>query len=130
MYCMESYYEGTNVINAKEINEDEMLLALCNEGENKLVILNLDTREEKVVIKPDECVFILDMIKIPSNPNFFALHTGKGITLINVVKCKTYELAFNTQSNFNVCHSLAITPIDNDDIQKGFWLAQIDSGAR
>lgn len=43
-YCMESYYEDKNVTNAIVINEDELLLSLFMEGQNKLVILNLETK--------------------------------------------------------------------------------------
>lgn len=28
MYCMESFYEGVEVTNCQELNEDEMLLSL------------------------------------------------------------------------------------------------------
>ena len=46
MYCMESFYEKENVTHCMMINEDEMLISL----QNKMVILNLDTRAEKNVL--------------------------------------------------------------------------------
>ena len=65
MYCMESFYVKQNVTHAMMINEDEMLIAL----ENKMVILNLDTREEKNVLEADSgLAFFFDMCKIPQNP--------------------------------------------------------------
>ena len=109
MYCMESYYEGVNVSNSVVINDDEMLLSLQSDDWNKLVILNLDTREEKVVIKPDPSIYFIDIIPIPSNPGdtpYFILHTGKGIQIVNTEKQKSYALASNMQTNFNVSRSL------------------------
>ena len=64
------------------INEDELLISLFVEGQNKLVILNLDSKEEKVVIAPEQAVYFLDICKVPGNPgggNFYIMHTGKGI---------------------------------------------------
>jgi len=123
---MESYYDGQNVTNATVINEDELLLSLFMEGRNKLVILNLDTKEEKVVIAPDQAVCFLDICKIPGNPgggNFYILHTGKGIQLVDTETCKAYDLAVNEQTNFNVCKSICVQAIDPNDPDQGFWLA-------
>ena len=53
MYCMESFYEGLEVTNCKELNEEELLLSIQQE-QQKLVIFNLDTREEKLIILPVE----------------------------------------------------------------------------
>ena len=60
-YCMESYYDGINVTNAVVINEDELLISTLNEGQNKLVILNLETKEERIVIAPEAAVQVLDI---------------------------------------------------------------------
>ena len=83
MYCMESFYEGQNVTNARVVNEEEMLVSYTtSEGATKLVIINLETREEKVVIHPDASAYFLDLRKIPSSPGsspFFIVHTGKGL---------------------------------------------------
>lgn len=58
---MESYYDGINVTNAVVINEDELLISTLNEGQNKLVILNLETKEERIVIAPEAAVQVLDI---------------------------------------------------------------------
>lgn len=82
MYNMESFYEGINVTNSVIINEDELLISLQTEKWNKLVILDLETREEKVVIEPSNAVDILDICRIPCNEGeapYFILHTCKGI---------------------------------------------------
>ena len=59
---------------------------------------------------------------------YFIMHTGKGLTLVNAEKGKTYDLAFNNQTNFNVCRSIQIVEIEKDNPEQGFWLAQIDNG--
>ena len=131
MYCMESYYVGINVTNSVVINDDEMLLSIQKKNANKLVIFNLETKEEKVVIKPENGVYILDIQKVPfsdSEHAFFMMHTGKGIELVNVAKNKTYLLAQNAQTNFNVCKSIDIRAIEEEDVDQGFWLVQIDNG--
>lgn len=51
--------------NACIINEDEVLIAIQDEKSGKLVILNLDTRQEKIIISPDT-VYFLDIVRIPS----------------------------------------------------------------
>ena len=131
---MQSYYEGINVTNSMLVNEDEMLLSLEFTDEDggedaswhKLVILDLDTREEKIVIAPEAAVNILDICRIPcfgedENP-YFIMHTGKGLQLVNPTKLRSYDLAMNAQTNFNVCRSIAVVPIDQDDLDQGFWL--------
>ena len=52
--CMgEEYYPGVNVSNAVILNEDEMLLSIQEEAASRLVIINLDTKQETVIIQPD-----------------------------------------------------------------------------
>ena len=60
--------------------------------------------------------------------DFFVMHTGRGVMLINAEKRKTYVLAQNEQVNFNVCKSIAVQPKDAENPDEGFWLAQIDNG--
>ena len=81
---MESYYEGHNVSNVRLINQDEMLVSYTNtqDQSTKLVIINLDTKQEKVLIHPDASAYFLDIAMIPSSPGsspFFIVHTGKGL---------------------------------------------------
>ena len=83
---MQSYYEGTNVTNSVFINEDEMLVSLelyeDDESYHKLVVLDLDTSEEKIVISPEAAVNILDICRIPCTEDenaYFIMHTGKGL---------------------------------------------------
>ena len=111
MYCMEQYYEGKNVTNAVHIGGDELLLSLQTEQENKLVILNIETKEERVVIEPQNGTYILDISKIPDSGDefpFFIMHTGKGLQLVSSVTKQAYDLAFNGQTNFNVCKSIQV----------------------
>ena len=44
MYCMESFYEGVNVTQALQNDEDYLLVSLIeNDTEMRVVKLNLDT---------------------------------------------------------------------------------------
>ena len=83
MYCMESFYEGFNVTNAVVVNTDEMLVSYTtDEEQTKLVIINLDTKEEKIMIHPDSAAYFHDIQRIPCNhgcSNYFIVHTGKGL---------------------------------------------------
>ena len=95
--------------NSVLINEDELLVSLQKDEWCKIVILNLDTQTEKVIIEPENAVYCLDMAKVPQidgMPPYFIMHTGKGLTLVNAEKRKTYDLAQNNQTNFNVCRSI------------------------
>ncbi len=84
---MESWYEGFNIINSVVINKSELLLSFYTfdddscESFNKLVILNHETREEKMIIDL-KSVQVFDIGTLPGNTGgdkFFILHTGKGI---------------------------------------------------
>ena len=111
MYTMEAFYEGINVTNAVEANEDELIISLQTEEQNKLVIVNIDTKEEKIIIEPESATYFLDMVKIPSSTesqDYFLFHTAKGLQIVNPNKRKSYDLAQNSLSNFNVCKSLQI----------------------
>ena len=132
---MESYYEGCNVTNALQIDDDEMLVSIIeNDTEMRVCKINLDTRNETMIIPPQDKVLVLDISLIPfsedaaSKNAFFLMHTGKGIFLVNAIKGKKYLLAQNEQSNFNVCKSIAVESLEADDPSQGFWLCQIDNG--
>jgi len=60
-------------------NLEEMLLSLETDHWSKLVILNLETREEKVVIKPEPSMSFMDIIYVPGIKSYYILHTSKGI---------------------------------------------------
>ena len=73
----------------------------------------------------------MDIAKIPSSDEnfpYYILHTGKGIQIVNTDKQKFYDLAVNEQSSFNVCRSISIQPLDQSDLDQGFWLTQINNG--
>ena len=72
-----------------------------------------------MVINPQSDMNILDICQIPCNEGdtpYFILHTGRGILIVNTAKCRSYELAYNEQTNFNVCRSMSVVPIDADDL--------------
>ena len=82
MYTMESWYEEISVTNSIVVNEDELLLSLHTEEWDKLVIFNLETRQEKIIVEPESAVYFIDLRAIPRNPDFpfyFIAHTAKGI---------------------------------------------------
>ena len=95
MYCMESFYEGKNVMNCKMIDEDQMLVCL----QERMIILNLDTRAEKIVLEAESgTAFFIDMCKIPQNPGtnpYFIVHTGRGVQLVNAKLGKCYDLVLD-----------------------------------
>ena len=100
MYCMESYYEGMNVTNAVQIDEDEMLVSIIeNDTDMRVCKIHLDTREETIIIPAADNYYVLDISLIPFSvddscySSLFLMHTGKGIVLVNAVKGKTYMLA-------------------------------------
>ena len=106
-----------------------MLVALPD----RLVQINLDNRQEILVVAADSgSAYFIDMCKIPSNPGeptFFILHTAKGIQLVNTDKHKCFDLTLDQQAEFNVCSSLSIVPIDEQDLEQGFWMCQIDNSS-
>ena len=108
MYIMESHYPGSNVTNCVIINEDEVLCSIQDDEVSKLVILNLDTKEEKLIIQPENEIYFLDIVPIPGVSEFFIMHTGRGIQLIDAPHQKTYDLSLTEQNNFNVFRSLAV----------------------
>jgi len=103
-----------------------MLISL----QNKMVILNLDTRSEKIVIEAQSgSAYFIDMIKIPQSPGadtYFILHTGKGIQLVNTVKGRCYDLVLDEQAEFNVSRTLSVVPFDAQDLDQGFWMCQLN----
>ena len=55
-----------------------------------------------MVINPQSDMNILDICQIPCNEGdtpYFILHTGRGILIVNTAKCRSYELAYNEQTN-------------------------------
>ena len=123
---MESYYEDISVTNSVVVSEDELLLSLHTDEWDKLVILNLDTREEKVIVQPESADYYIDLRAIPRSPDFpfyFIAHTARGIQIINADKRKSYDLTVNNRGNFNVPCSISMVPIDFSDLEQGFWLA-------
>ena len=131
MYCMESFFKGSNVTNCVIITVDEVLCSIQKEQENRLVIVNLETQTELTIINAENAVYYIDMAKIPHNegdPAYYLMHSGRGISMLDSEKKTEYQLALNNQFNFNVCRSLSLQPVDSSDCDQGFWLAQIDNG--
>lgn len=109
LYLMQSHFLDQSVTNCCVINADEVLCSIQSETLNRLVILNLETFEEKTLIEPDNALYILDILKIPSgelNLPYFFMHTAKGIKMVDSTAGKVFDLANNTQNNFNVCRSI------------------------
>ena len=65
LYTTTSFFMGINVTNSVLINEDELLVSLQTDDWNKMVILNLETQQEKVIIEPENAIYCLDICKVP-----------------------------------------------------------------
>ena len=59
--------------------------------------------------------------------NFFILHLNTGLELIDPSNKKAYNLRMDANENFGVCRSVATSLIDDEDPDRGFWLANIDN---
>ena len=74
-------------------------------------------------------MFAFDLKKVPGTGDnaYFILHTQKGLSLIDPDNKKSYELRYDDNTNFGTCKSIALTLIDDDEPERGFWLANIDN---
>ena len=58
---------------------------------------------------------------------FFILHSSTGLELIDPSNKKEYNLRMDANENFAVCRSVATSLINDEDPDRGFWLANIDN---
>ena len=91
--------------------------------------VNVEEETCDLVLDQKENVYAFDLEKIPVTGEdvFFILHLGTGLYLIDPINKKSYNLRFDDNANFNTCRSVAITLIDEEDPDRGFWMANIDN---
>lgn len=77
-----------------------MLVSIIeNDTEMRVCKINLDTRQETMIIPASDNTYVLDISLIPfsdedsCHSSLFLMHTGRGIVLVNAAKGKTYLLA-------------------------------------
>ena len=97
-----------------------------------MITLDIISEMQNVIMPPNEKYFdIMDMGRVPgtskSNP-YYILHASNGLLLVDIKNKRIYTLSPSEQENFaSVCRSICMMQIDQDDAEKGFWLAQIDN---
>merc|ERR1739848_810562 len=82
-----------------------------------------------MIIDQKENLYSFDLQKVPGTGDdaYFILHQGNGLSLIDPMNKKSYSLRFDQHSNFNTCRSVATALIDDENEERGFWMANIDN---
>ena len=124
------FFKDNDVTNA-EIIKDDLLICTINDqdGISQLMTVNVDEDKTELIIdqKENKCAF--DLTKIPGTGEdaYFIMHTGTGLFLIDPLNHKSYTLHYEEDENFNICRSVATELIDDNEPERGFWLANIDN---
>ena len=91
--------------------------------------LNVDSlcNLKELIIDQKESVYAFDLEKVPGTGDdaYFIMHTGKGLSLIDPANKKIYDLRFDDNTNYNMCQSISLTLVDDENPDRGFWLANI-----
>ena len=126
----EAFFKGCNVTNA-EIIQGELLICSLNdeEGISKIMMVDVENEMSEVVIDHGKDLYAFDIEKMPCSGehNFFILHLSTGLELVDPNNKKTYNLRMDKNENFGTCRSVATCLIDDEDPDRGFWLANIDN---
>ena len=87
--------------------------------------------EPELIFDQNESLYAFDLDKIPGtgDDSYFILHSTYGLYLIDPMNKKSYILRYDDNSNANTCRSVAVVQIDDEDEERGFWLANIDSSS-
>lgn len=126
----ESYFKGCNVTNCEVIVGDLLLCALNDEdGISKIMTLNVEDESVDIVIDHGKEVYAFDLERVPGGGEnvFFILHLNTGLELIDPMSKKSYNLRMDKNENYGVCRSVTTSLIDDEDPDRGFWLANIDN---
>ena len=126
----EVFFVDHNVTNA-EIVKGDMLLCTMNDTEEISKLMTIDVCEKKteLVIDWEETVYSYDLKKIPGTGEdpYFILHQGNGLYLIDPINKKNYNLRYDDSANYTTCRSVAMNLVNEEDEERGFWLANIDN---
>ena len=126
----EAYFKGCNITNAEIIQGDLILCTLNDEdGISKIMTVNVEDETCDLVIDHGKELYAFDLEKVPGGEEdyFFILHLSSGLDLIDPINKKSYNLRMDKNENFGVCRSVATSLIDDEDPDRGFWLANIDN---
>ena len=99
------------------------------EGISKIMMVDVENEMSEVVIDHGKDLYAFDIEKMPCSGehNFFILHLSTGLELVDPNNKKTYNLRMDQNENFGTCRSVATCLIDDEDPDRGFWLANIDN---
>ena len=93
--------------------------------------MTVDVEEDKteLIIDHERSIYAFDLEKVPMSGEdiFFILHLNTGLELIDLSNKKEYSLRMDSNENFGVCRSVATSLINDEDPDRGFWLANIDN---
>ena len=126
----EVYFQGCNITNAEVIQGDLVLCTLNDEeGISKIMTVDLENEMSELVLDHGKELYAFDLERIPGGGEdyFFILHLSNGLELIDPINKKSYNLRMDKNENFGVCKSVATSLIDDEDPDRGFWLANIDN---
>ena len=114
-----------------QIIKDDLLLCSINDqdGISKLMTVDVDEEKEELLIdaKEPKCAFDLQKIPGTGEDAYFVLHLANGLFLIDPLNKKSYTLRYDDNSNYDTCRSIATELIDDEDPERGFWMANIDN---
>lgn len=91
--------------------------------------VDIDEETTELIIDQEKNCYSFDLQKIPGtgDDSFFILHQESGLYLIDYVNKKSYNLRIDNNANFSTCRSVATCLIDDDQEDRGFWMANIDN---
>ena len=91
--------------------------------------VNVEDETTDMIIDHGKELYAFDLDKVPGGGEdyFFILHLSSGLELIDPINKKSFNLRMDNNENFGVCRSVATTLIDDEDPDRGFWLANIDN---
>ena len=130
----DEFFKGCNVGNAALIKDGYLLCALNDEdGISKLMTVDLDADKDhktELVLDQNEEFNSFDLDKVPGTGDdaYFILHQAQGLYLIDAINKMSYVLSYDDMDSANQsCRSVAVANIDDEDEERGFWLANIDN---
>ena len=111
---------------------DDTIFVTVNddEGISSLHTINCAAEQIELIIDQDDYSNSFDMDMVPGAKDqhpYYILHQASGLHLVDPHRKKLYTLSHEKNDNFATCRSIALTPLDDADPSKGFWLAWIDN---
>merc|ERR1712060_1034846 len=91
--------------------------------------VNIETKEIGTIKNQDKGTATYDLRRVPGNDDYpyYILHETSGLYLIDPQIQKDYILKVeHNEELYHTCKSLAVSQVDPNDKNKGFWLVNID----